>query len=265
MCICRRRCTVATHSSQTQTGQLCARILMPCQEPSDVEEFIHTHTLLACCVRLCYNATWLPCAGERWHTSRLGVILADPWAILLARAACAGLHAVQLNPVLSPCGSRKRPRLFIETLSTNIRPENPSACQCQFPGQRQQCRPQDPWVGPLLGTFGPLLVSGLLDRTTCEGMKGLVRDDTSWSFNLGSFLAARLLVCSSMAVSDGPETDQHAPVEEGLIYRVPTGIRRQAAPCQMPNPACSSRRDIPTQMGRLEKPCNGPTRGLNYV
>lgn len=46
--------------------------------------------------------------------------------------------------------------------------------------------PAGPLVGPLLGTSGPLLVSGLLDGGGREGMKGLIRDDTSWSINLGT-------------------------------------------------------------------------------
>lgn len=50
----------------------------------------------------------------------------------------------------------------------------------------QSCTPRGPLIGPLPGTFGPLLVSGMLDRATGEGMKGLVRDDTSWSINLGT-------------------------------------------------------------------------------
>lgn len=46
--------------------------------------------------------------------------------------------------------------------------------------------PAGPLIGPLLGTSGPLLVSGLLDGGRREGMKGLIRDDTSWSINLGT-------------------------------------------------------------------------------
>lgn len=50
--------------------------------------------------------------------------------------------------------------------------------------------PGGPFVGPLLGTSGPLKVSGLLDGGQREGMKGLIRDDTSWSINLGTFPSA---------------------------------------------------------------------------
>jgi hypothetical protein len=69
---------------------------MPCQESSDVEEFTHTHTSSSCRVATCYmlHATMRrrTLAHVPEHTG-LGVIPADPWAILLARAASAGPHA----------------------------------------------------------------------------------------------------------------------------------------------------------------------------
>lgn len=79
--------------SQSDNG-VAGLTLMPCQESSDVEEFIHTHTFFFPLHVTCYM---ILCAAGRWtrpkHLPGLGVIPADPWAILLARAACAGPHA----------------------------------------------------------------------------------------------------------------------------------------------------------------------------
>lgn len=74
-----------------------------------------------------------------------------------------------------------------------------------------------PLTGPLLGSSGPLLVSGLLDGGPAEGMKGLIRDDTSWSINLGDpslvFVPAVAVSGITLAIRVAevrPETDQHA-------------------------------------------------------
>lgn len=240
--------------------------------------------MLRAIVLRCYMAATIVCAAQRWHTSPTSQApartrghprrsLGDPTgqgslcrAVHHARPASIGPLQL-INPVLSPCGSKcmRRPRVR-EALNHQGEEKRTRACVSpSVPWSASTLPPAGPLIGPLLGTFGPLLVSGLLDRTA-EGMKGLVRDDTSWSINLGSFLvlffstavSGITLAIGATGVRSGWPRNRSAGA--GGELDMAAGIRRQAAPCQMPNPARGATPSphpvatTPTWMSRLSCP-----------
>lgn len=72
-------------------------------------------------------------------------------------------------------------------------------------------------------------------------MKGLIRDDTSWSINLGDGLLVPALAVSGITVaigvcSCGPETDQH----DGGELQVPGILIDKQKPCTQSYGVCTA-------------------------